>query len=159
MIKKRNYLYVCVGIFILAIIMHRRNINTFLANKSISWIDNMIDRQEITMFRSYWVDSLYVKKKYKYYLFTKGELNGDDEVIQKLPYNSVLAIKPTGLSLAFDKEYIDTISLPVSVVDIIIKKGEPLALFQILSAKKDSVGYLYRLKRISFSNPVGLPGL
>lgn len=159
MIKKRNYLYVCAGIFILSIIINRRNINTFLANKSISWIDNMIDRQETTMFRSDRVDSLYVKKKYKYYLFTKGDLNGDDEVIQKLPYNSVLTIKPTGLSFAFDKEYVDTISLPASVVDMIIKKGEPLALFQILSAKKDSVGYLYRLKRISFYNSVGSPGL
>lgn len=159
MIKKRNCLYVCVVIFILAIILNRRSINSFLASQSFSWIDNMIDRQETTMFRSDWVDSLYIKKKYKYYLFTKGELNGDDEVIQKLPYNSVLVIKPTGLSLVFDKEYLDTISLPVSVVDMIIKKGEPSALYQILSAKKDSVGYLYKLKRISFSNFAALPGL
>ena len=144
--KKKYYLYLCVGISTLLLVLKWNDINSFLANQSITWADKMIDRQKTVMFRSGRVDSLYVNKKYSYYLFTKEGVNS--EAIQKLPYDSVLTIKPIGLSQTPVKVHLDTISLPVSVLDLMVKKDESLALYQILSAQKDSIGYLYRLRRI-----------
>lgn len=149
--KKRKYLIVCGCIFLLLIIVNWRNINSFLADKSISWIDKAIDKQQTIMFRSNRIDSLYVKNNYKYYLFINGEWRNDGGIMQKLPHNSVLAIKPLGLSPVFIKEPFDTISLPASVIELMVKKDEEMALCQVLSANKDSVGYSYRLKRINVS--------
>lgn len=148
--KNRLFLSLCVGISILLIIANWREVNFFLASQNLSWFDNVIDRQKTVMFRSGCVDSLYVKKEYKYYLFMKEWV--DSEAIQKLPYDSVLTIKPIDLPLNFVNEDLDTISLPVSGIDIMLKNSEHMALFQILSAKKDTIGYLYKLKRLPITN-------
>ena len=144
--RSRKILFVCVGITVLLMIVNWREINSFLAHQHLVWFENVIDRQKTVMFRSGWVDSLYAKKKYSYYFFMKEGV--DSEAIPKLPYDSVLAIKPVDYPLAFVNEGLDTISLPVSVLDIMLKENEQMALFQLVSAQKDNAGYLYRLKRI-----------
>ena len=147
--RNRNLLVVCVGIAILLMIANWRDVNSFLAHQHLSWFDHVIDRQETVMFRSGWVDSLYVKKEYSYYLFMKE--GADSEAIQTLPYDSVLVIKPIAFPLGGIDEELDTISLPVSVLDLMLKDSEHSALYQILSANKDAVGYSYKLKRMSIA--------
>ena len=146
--KSRICLFLCVSIFILLVTFNWRDINAFFAHRSIAWVDNVIDSQKTVTFRSTWVDSLYVKKSYAYYLFMKEGPESDNKVIRKLPYDSMLTIKPFESSHTFVEEHPDTISLPTSVLDLMVKKGKTMALYQILSAKKDTIGYLYKLKRI-----------
>lgn len=108
----------------------------------------MIDSREAVTFRSDWVDSLYAKKRYAYFLFTKGEGRGADDIVRSLPQDSVLAVKPVGLPAYSTDEPFDTLSLPVSVLELMVRKDDPAALFRVLSVEQDSVGAFYRLKRL-----------
>ncbi len=108
----------------------------------------MIDSRETVAFRSDWVDSLYAKKRYAYFLFTKGEGSSADDIVRSLPQDSVLAVKPVGLPACSPYEPFDTLSLPVSVLELMVRRDDPAALFRVLSVEQDSVGTFYRLKRL-----------
>ena len=54
------------------LVLCRRQISSFFAQQSIDWAERVIDSRETVTFRSDWVDSLYAKKRYVYFLFTKA---------------------------------------------------------------------------------------
>lgn len=94
---KRKYILLIVAVLLVALVLCRRQLGSFFAQQGIDWAGRVIDSRETVTFRSDWVDSLYAKKRYAYFLFTKGEGSGADDIVRSLPQDSVLAVKPVGL--------------------------------------------------------------
>ena len=145
---KRKYILLIVAVLLVALVLCRRQISSFFAQQGIDWAGRVIDSRETVTFRSDWVDSLYAKKRYAYFLFTKGVGRGADDIVRSLPQDSVLAVKPVGLPACSPDEPFDTLSLPLSVLELMVRKDAPAALFRVLSVEQDSVGTFYRLKRL-----------
>lgn len=143
--KKKITLWCCIILLATGTVIYQDRVSNGITQAWLQMAKRQVQHSSSIAFSYAGIDSLFAANKYRYFIFIKKRV--DKPVLRNNQPDSVLLIVSDALPSSFEKQNKHRIFVPESAFNFLMKKNDPIQIYQITGFENRDFGNLYKLTK------------